>query len=165
MVKFAIITTTMSIAMEILESLLNTSLNYKGLRVNVFGIPTTLINTLYRLNKENYVYKKDDLWVITPKGKRYLKENRHLASFKSPFKSKSAKDLIVIFDIPETKRVERRWFRNHLIKFGYLMIQKSVWVGPSPLPTDFLKYTKEIGLKNSIKTFKLSKPYKQLKSK
>ena len=38
---------------------------------------------------------------------------------------------------------------------------KSVWVGPSPLPKDFLSYIKEIHLENCIKTFKLSNPYKE----
>jgi hypothetical protein len=39
------------------------------------------------------------------------------------------------------------------------MIQKSVWVGPSPLPKDFLDYVKSIGLLNQLKTLKLAKPY------
>jgi len=34
---------------------------------------------------------------------------------------------------------------------GYEMIQKSVWVGPSPLPKDFLDYVKEINLKSVLK--------------
>ena len=40
------------------------------------------------------------------------------------------------------------------------MIQKSVWVGPSPLPQDFIFYLKEVDLENEIKTFKLEKGYK-----
>jgi hypothetical protein len=39
------------------------------------------------------------------------------------------------------------------------MIQKSVWVGPSPLPKEFMDYVKEIGLKDNLKTFKLAKSY------
>ena len=44
-------------------------------------------------------------------------------------------------------------------KFNYEMIQKSVWVGPSPLPKEFMDYVSKIKLKESIKTFKLTKSY------
>ena len=66
-----------------------------------------------------------------------------------------------MFDVPEPKKAEREWLRWHLKKFNYVMIQKSVWVGPSPLPKDFLDYIKKIDLKDSIKTFKLAKGYKE----
>ena len=65
-----------------------------------------------------------------------------------------------MFDIPVEKKGEREWFRWHLKKFGYIMIQHSVWVGPSPLPKEFLDYVKSIKLDKCIKTFKLEKPYK-----
>ena len=39
------------------------------------------------------------------------------------------------------------------------MIQRSVWVGPSPLPKEFLDYVKTIGLQNYLKTFKLAEAY------
>ena len=64
-----------------------------------------------------------------------------------------------MYDIPHEKKKERDWFRRHLKKFNYIMIQKSVWVGPSPLPKDFLDYVKSIGLLNQLKTFKLAKSY------
>lgn len=64
-----------------------------------------------------------------------------------------------MYDIPHEKKKERDWFRRQLKKFHYAMIQKSVWVGPSPLPRDFLDYVKLIGLKKQLKTFKLAKPY------
>jgi len=64
-----------------------------------------------------------------------------------------------MFDISESKKAEREWFRWNLKKFNFIMIQKSVWVGPSPLPKEFLNYIKKIGLKESIRTFKLAKPY------
>lgn len=64
-----------------------------------------------------------------------------------------------MYDIPSGQKKERDWFRRHLIKFGYVMIQKSVWVGPSTLPKDFLSYLKEIKIGDNFKTFKLAKPY------
>ena len=64
-----------------------------------------------------------------------------------------------MFDVPTERKGEREWFRWHLKKFGYIMIQQSVWVGPSPLPKEFNDYVKSIKLDRCIKTFKLAKPY------
>src|SRR3989344_2562284 len=55
------------------------------------------------------------------------------------------------------KKKERDWFRRQLKNFDYTMIQRSVWVGPSPLPKEFLDYVKAIGLRDHLKTFKLAK--------
>lgn len=79
--------------------------------------------------------------------------------FDVKFPKDAQKNMIVMYDIPEPKKAEREWFRWHLKKFGYAMIQKSVWVGPSPLPKEFLKYLDEIKLRNAIKTFKLANAY------
>jgi len=63
-----------------------------------------------------------------------------------------------MYDIPDSKKIERDWFRRQLQIFGYVMVQRSVWVGPSPLPNKFRAYLKSIGLKDNLKTFKLAKP-------
>lgn len=64
-----------------------------------------------------------------------------------------------MYDIPHHQKRERDWFRRQLVNFDYIMIQKSVWVGPSPLPRNFLNYLKEIKIGDSFRTFKLAKPY------
>jgi len=114
---------------------------YKGMRVNSFGIPIFLKNKNNRIKKEN---RKKDFYHTT---------------FASPFLENASKNLIVMYDIPTAFRKERDWFRRHLVKFGYIMIQKSVWVGPAPLPKDFLDYLKEIKIGDNFKTFKLAKSY------
>ena len=114
---------------------------YKGVKVNSFGLPI-LIDKKTNNTKEH-------------KRKRNFYNN----TFYSPFKNNSPKNIIVMYDIPSDKKKERDWFRRHLVKFGYIMIQKSVWVGPSPLPKDFLSYLKEINIKDNLKTFKLEKSY------
>src|SRR3989344_8890700 len=80
-------------------------------------------------------------------------------SFECCFDQKSPKNLIVMYDIPHLQKKERDWFRRQLINFEYIMIQKSVWVGPSPLPKDFLVYLKQIKIGDKFKTFKLAKSY------
>src|SRR3989344_2851945 len=124
----------------ILKLLWNTELNYKGLRVNIFGIPkfreyskNSLTGTLSRLHKKGLVKKVNDKWAITREGRRYLKlKKTRLLKFNSPFISKAPKDLLIMFDISESRKHEREWFRRHLKEFDYIMVQRSVWVGPSP---------------------------------
>lgn len=114
---------------------------YKGVRVNVFGLPISKPDYKNRIKKEN------------------RKRNFYYAAFPSPFKKESQKNLILMYDVVEEKKKERDWFRRQLKKFDYIMIQRSVWVGPSPLPKEFLDYVKAIGLQKHLKTFKLAKPY------
>jgi len=111
------------------------------MRVNSFGVP---------------VFSQDRKSRAKAEGRK--KAFFHTA-FVSPFERNAPKNLIVMYDIPHNLKKERDWFRRQLIKFGYVMIQKSVWVGPSPLPRDFLDYLKDIKIKNDFKTFKLAKPY------
>lgn len=112
--------------------------NYKGVKVNIFGVP---------IEKRR----------IIPKTKRVRKF--YNISFVSPFSKDALKNLIVMYDIPYEKKKERDWFRRQLKKFNFIMIQKSVWVGPSPLPKNFIEYVKGVGLESGLKTFKLAKPY------
>ena len=117
-------------------------------------------NQLARFKRKGFVEKDDEFLRITKKGKEYIKRKQDsLSLFSFSFSKDSPKNLLVMYDIPENKKAEREWFRFHLKKFGYIMIQKSVWIGPSPLPVDFLDYLKEIKLKSCIKTFKLTKAY------
>lgn len=114
-------------------------LRYKGMSVNIFGLPS--FSDSKRREKNNVP-------------KRF-----YLQSFISGFQKDAPKNLLLIYDIPEGRKKERDWFRRQLKNFDFVMIQKSVWVGPSPLPADFLAYLKRIGLQKEFKTFKLAKSY------
>ena len=97
---------------------------------------------------------------MTLKGQKYIRRKiDSLQQFYFNFDKNAPKNLIVMFDVPETKKAEREWLRWHLKKFNYIMIQKSVWVGPSPLPKEFLDYIEKIKIKEGFKTFKLAKGY------
>ncbi len=116
---------------------------YKGVRVNSFGLP--ILST-----------------AKTARIKEKIHSNKRLyhPSFVSLFSKKAQKNLVVIYDIPEAQKKERDWFRRQLKSFSFIMIQKSVWVGPAPLPKEFLEYIKTIGIEKNFKTFKLATPYK-----
>ncbi len=152
----------MSIVLNLLKDLYNTELKYKGVGVNIFGIPTFLTgnknsckSALSRLKKNGYVENIEGNWRITDQGKKYIQRRQEaMKQFDSPFSDKSPKNLILLFDIPEKMKAEREWLRWHLKKFNYEMIQRSVWIGPSPLPKDFVNYLKSIKIHKYLKTYK-----------
>ncbi|OGJ15363.1 CRISPR-associated endonuclease Cas2 [Candidatus Nomurabacteria bacterium RIFOXYD1_FULL_39_12] len=114
---------------------------YKGMQVNAFGLPVFKNGRKSRAKTKN------------------RKKSFYYTTFSSPFEKNSSKNLIVMYDVPHVQKKERDWFRRHLIKFEYIMIQKSVWVGPSPLPKEFLNYLEEIKIGDKFRTFKLAKSY------
>jgi CRISPR-associated endonuclease Cas2 len=156
-----------SLILDILDEMWNTTLSYKGVPVNIFGAPhfkkqnyRSLQNVLYRLDKIGLANKHKSGYSITKEGKKYLDTHKQdLKQFTTPFKKSDSKDLILMFDIPQEKRGHRDWLRRQLKEFGYIMVQQSVWVGPSPLPKEFKNYMKELKMKNNVKTFKLAKGY------
>ncbi len=158
----------MSIVSEILEELWNTELNYKGTKVNIFGVHNfnkysdrTLRTTVDRLKNKGLIEKELSGIVLSKQGKEYVRKKiDSLRQFDKPENFSKDRNLLIMFDVPVEKKAEREWFRWHLKKFGYIMIQHSVWVGPSPLPKEFNDYIKKIKLDGCIKTFKLAKSYK-----
>jgi phenylacetic acid degradation operon negative regulatory protein len=161
----------MSIKEEILETLNTPKFYYKGIPISAFFLPAfqdynkeSVRNNFYYLSKNGFIEKSNDHYIINKNGKDYLNKNKkkYLKNFEI-IENDGPKNLLLLYDIPENKKNERDWFRRTLIKFGFVMIQKSVWVGPSPLPKEFLDYVKLIGLKDLIKTYKLEKDYKPYK--
>ena len=158
----------MSIVSEILDELWNTEYNYKGVRVNIFGIPRfskyhkrSLQMTINRLKDKGIIEKEVAGIILSKDGKEYIKKKYDsLKQFENPGNLSKDRTLLVMFDIPTDKKAHREWLRWHLKKFNYIMVQKSVWIGPSPLPKEFSDYLKNIKLDKCIKTFKLDQPYK-----
>lgn len=101
---------------------------------------------------------------FSKQGKRKAAKRSYLRSFASKFKKNDPKNLILMYDIPHARKKDRDWLRRQLINFEYVMVQKSVWAGPSPLPVEFLAYLKNMGLQSKFKTFKLAKPYVKTQS-
>ncbi len=108
---------------------------------------------LNRLRKKKYV-KYDSLgWSLTSLGKISAARKHLLQYIPSPF-AKNAPDMTVIsFDIPEPDRALRYWLRNQIKIFGYKMLQQSLWLGPGPLPKNFLKRLEDLKIRSKIKIF------------
>ena len=85
-------------------------------------------NTISRLKKEGYLKE------IETKGrKRYiatLKGKAKILAYLKKDKKWDGKWRIVVFDIPETERRMRNFFRKKLAEIGFRQLQESVWICP-----------------------------------
>lgn len=117
----------------------------------------TLRTTLFRLKKRGLVEnKKRGIWIITKKGKEYRKNRlaSKIAHFGHLKAQDAKKEMVVIFDIPEIRKKQRDWLRGELMVLGFVNLQKSVWLGPAPLPKEFIKYLSDTNLLPYLKFFK-----------
>lgn len=71
-------------------------------------------------------------WRLTARGRAALRSREA-----DVFPKSDGRKRLVCFDIPERDRAKRRWLRAELIACGYRPLQKSVWVGETPLPQEF----------------------------
>ncbi len=117
----------------------------------------TFWKTLSRLEQRGLVENKGNQWKITSLGLDYLKKlqrKKKLPKHSAKSLSSKPKRMIIIFDIPEKFRRERAWLRFELTNLGFVMLQKSVWFGPAPLPKEFIKSLKELKILPYLKFFK-----------
>ena len=113
-------------------------------------------STLYRLKKKGLIQRENGGWQITKIGKEYAEQKERYDLIPSPFKRGDSDHQIIIFDVPESMRLERDWLREQLKTFGYRMVQRSVWIGPGPMPSEFKKKVIDLDIKVCIKTYKLA---------
>jgi len=112
---------------------------------------------LSRLHARGYLANSSSGWSTTKKGRKYFENLRLLSYISSPFDNNPPDDIVIAFDIPEKNRIVRRWLRNQIKIFGYKMLQQSLWIGPGPLPSSFLKRLEDLQIRKNIKTFKIAK--------
>lgn len=113
--------------------------------------------TLSRLRKKGYVDNSTLGWSITKKGVTHFKNVNLLKYIPSPFEKNLPPNMIIAFDIPEKDRFVRHWLRNQIKIFGYKMLQQSLWIGPSPLPSSFLRRLEDLKIRKNVKTFKITR--------
>jgi len=109
------------------------------------------------LRRKGYVRRNDSGWQITEAGRKYFQEKQQSRFIKNPFDKSCEDSLVVAFDIPERKRKIRNWLREQLKIFNYKMLQQSLWLGPGPLPPEFLERLENLSIRKNLKTFKVKK--------
>ena len=130
-----------------------------GLDSSPITTSRTVISLLSRLKKQGLVERrgtvKHSLWILTNKGKRWLKEN-HLETMPT-VPAVDGVTRLVIFDIPEYERNKRNIIRAELVGHNFQILQRSVWIGYNPLSEDFIKTLDTLNLKNKVHIFSVEK--------
>lgn len=101
---------------------------------------------LNQLKRDQLVTKKETahgtLWKITKMGLQKLKKKpkRHPSGIvlKKYKKETARKTIIISYDIPERMGKKRYWLRESLAALNFSLLQKSVWVGTTQIPKEFV---------------------------
>lgn len=104
--------------------------------------------------------KKDGrrLLSITAKGRQKLQQLRDESLPQKQYNaSPYNRSTIIVFDIPESERRKRAWLRDVLGNLGFKMLQKSVWVGKTKVPQDFIDDLVKLRLIQYVEIFEISK--------
>jgi DNA-binding transcriptional regulator PaaX len=112
---------------------------------------------LSRLHTKGYLARSSSGWSVTQRGRKSFKINCLLNYVRSPFGKNTPDSMIIAYDIPEKNRILRKWLRNQIKIFGYRMLQQSLWVGPGPLPSSFLKRLADLKIRKNVKTFRIAR--------
>lgn len=64
---------------------------------------------------------------------------------------------VVIFDIPEQKRLIRDLFRRNLKKWGFKYLQKSVWISKKNITDKLFGYIRDLGIEKWVWVFESEK--------
>lgn len=121
----------------------------------------TFRNTLYRLHTGGLIKKEESFWKITNEGKKIIKNFIPRPNYPKIQKNLN-QNLIVVFDIPEKKRFKRKILRTELVALDFKPIQKSVWIGNGPIPSELIKYLKEFEILDHTHIFEI-KPFSDIK--
>jgi len=119
---------------------------------------------MYYLEQDGLLKKKISnnkmRYILTKKGKEKIKNESlkiSLPNEKKYKKEKGERHIIVIFDIPEVDKRKRHWLRETLKHLGFIMTQKSVWIGNVKIPKEFISDIFEIGLGKYVDIFEATK--------
>lgn len=108
---------------------------------------------IYRLKKRGILEDKNNTIYLSQKGK-ILFQNLYRKIKDEPLKNNK---ILMIFDIPETKRKVRTWIRNQIKEWDFEMVQKSVWIGYGPLPKEFIERLKYLKVSDGVKVYNLKR--------
>lgn len=116
-----------------------------------YGIPdlkkASLSQALKRLRESGLIEQvklKDDIII------KLTVQGRGLIADKFEEKDWDGKWRVVIFDIPEEKRIIRNLFRRNLKKWGFKHLQKSVWISKRNVFDKLESYVKDLGIEKWV---------------
>ncbi|MDP2598511.1 MAG: hypothetical protein Q8P49_01635 [Candidatus Liptonbacteria bacterium] len=120
---------------------------------------------LSRLKRDQLINMKREnsikLFSLTKKGRgrlMVLREQNTLRISQPVYPlADSPTTIMVAFDIPETEKRKRDWIRAVLKSLNYSMVQKSLWIGKTKIPQEFLEDLVRLRLVDFVEIFEISK--------
>jgi len=111
--------------------------------------PAVIRTALHRLKNKKLIYcetqGKKLIYALTDDGEREANNIRSKMEKTKP-KKWDGKWRVIVFDIPEKLRGKRDLLRRELVGFGFMQLQRSVWVYPHPLPEEFKDLWEKAGI-------------------
>lgn len=112
---------------------------------------------LSQLNQDGLIKRngsrKDAFWLLTAKGREKV---RSFTRFMEPVKADGVPRLVV-YDIPEVDKRKRNLIRSELVACNYQQLQRSVWLGYSPLPENFIRSLEDMKLEGKVHIISIQK--------
>ncbi len=111
-------------------------------------------NAIRRLAEEGYIEKsrrekEKKIYIsLTGQGKIFI-ENHQKSVRRTP-RTWDQKWRLVVFDIPEEKRISRDHLRRYLKMLGFGKVQRSIWISPYDFSKIIKKYTDKVKLSEYI---------------
>ena len=124
-------------------------------------------NLIYYLKSDGIisesVHGKGKWYTLAEKGRRKLvalltTKNAAIPLPQSQYqKLDTNKFTIVAFDVPERERRKRDWLRATLGRMGYKTIQRSVLLGKTKIPSEFLDDLRKLHMVDYVEIFEITK--------
>lgn len=113
-----------------------------------------LRNTLHRLHDRGYVRilqqgTKQKI-MITKFGSIVINTATALSPITIDRKKRDKQWFLLLFDIPESKGLERRIFQKQLRLANYYPLQKSVFISPVPFPKDLYELIARLQIQENV---------------
>jgi DNA-binding transcriptional regulator PaaX len=105
-----------------------------------------LCQSLERLEERGFVARRNGERALTRRGKRFFEQFFLKEKAKEVRGRWDGKWRLVTFDVPMTRNSARYRLYALLVMFGFVPLQRSVWVSPNPLGEEFWKVVVAEGL-------------------
>ena len=117
----------------------------------------TFQESLRRLESYGIVEKRKNTLILSKTGQLLIE--KIVNKKKSLSKKWDGKYRLVIFDIPENKKLKRNWLREELYLLQYIQLQKSVFIGKHPLSADIIQDIRKFGIEKHVNYLLIDKLY------
>lgn len=120
---------------------------------------------LNRLKRQDLIIKeiknRDSIWRITKKGidRLHFFKNQGFFSLRKPNypRELSSAFILITFDIPEKERQKRKWLCFILREMKFSLLQKSVWIGKTKIPEQFIHDLKKRDMLDYVHIIEINK--------